>query len=105
MESLEEVIGDLYTQYQPILGDTVKLIQNKGKYLVILLQNNKIQVSVENCKEIVHSYVDYYDYLMSLGDKRVETWGLMYSPLPTIAITFAYLASKSNYNLTKANYH
>jgi len=89
MESLEEVIGDLYTQYQPILGDTVKLIQNK----------------VENCKEIVHSYVDYYDYLMSLGDKRVETWGLMYSPLPTVAITFAYLASKFNYNLTKANYH
>ena len=47
----------------------------------------------------------YYEYLMSLGDKRVENWGLMYSPLPTIFITIAYLLSElivSVYNKTKS---
>lgn len=39
--------------------------------------------------------VGYYNYLMSLGDKRVENWGLMYSPFPTIFITVAYLISES----------
>ena len=40
---------------------------------------------------MVVSGLDYYDYLMSLGDSRVESWGLMSSPLPTILITVLYL--------------
>ena len=46
------------------------------------------------CSALVAGWAEYYDYLMSLGDKRVETWGLMASPLPTIAITIAYLLSE-----------
>ena len=51
--------------------------------------------SVEVTRTLVREGVDYYDYLMSLGDERVESWGLMYSPIPTILITMAYLLSKS----------
>ena len=51
--------------------------------------------SVEVTKELVKDGVGYYNYLMSLGDKRVENWGLMYSPFPTIFITVAYLISES----------
>lgn len=51
-------------------------------------------LSVEPVKDIVTEWVDYYEYLMSIGDKRVETWGLMYSPVPTIIITILYLLSK-----------
>ena len=40
---------------------------------------------------MVVSGLEYYDYLMSLGDRRVETWGLMSSPLPTLLITALYL--------------
>ena len=47
--------------------------------------------SVSEAREMVKSGVEYYDYLMSLGDSRVETWGLMSSPLPTIIITALYL--------------
>ena len=46
-------------------------------------------------RTLVREGVDYYDYLISLGDERVESWGLMYSPIPTILITMAYLLSKS----------
>ena len=35
--------------------------------------------------------LEYYDYLMSIGDKRVETWALMSSPAPTLLITALYL--------------
>ena len=55
-------------------------------------------------KTLVKEGVDYYDYLMSLGDERVENWGLMYSPVPTILITTAYLLSKSdNRKIDKSN--
>ena len=37
------------------------------------------------------SGLEYYDYLMSIGDARVESWGLMWSPVPTMAITALYL--------------
>ena len=37
------------------------------------------------------SGLEYYDYLMSIGDARVESWGLMWSPVPTVAITALYL--------------
>ena len=30
MEGIEKVVGDLYTQYQPILRDTAELLHNKG---------------------------------------------------------------------------
>ena len=33
----------------------------------------------------------YYKYLLSLGDRRVESWPLMTSPFPTIALTLSYL--------------
>jgi len=48
-------------------------------------------VAAPACSALVAGWAEYYQYLMSLGDKRVETWGLMASPLPTIAITIAYL--------------
>ena len=51
-------------------------------------------VAAPACSALVAGWAEYYDYLMSLGDKRVETWGLMASPLPTIAITIAYLLSE-----------
>ena len=47
--------------------------------------------SVSDAREMVKSGLEYYDYLMSLGDRRVETWGLMSSPLPTLIITALYL--------------
>ena len=52
-------------------------------------------------RELVKDGVNYYDYLMSLGDKRVEDWGLMYSPFPTILITIAYLLSESILQVNK----
>jgi len=33
----------------------------------------------------------YYTYLLSLGDRRVESWPLMASPVPTAVLTIAYL--------------
>ena len=42
-------------------------------------------------REVVVSGLEYYNYLMSLGDSRVETWGLMSSPLPTLLLTALYL--------------
>ena len=41
--------------------------------------------------EMLSSGLEYYDYLMSIGDERVESWGLMWSPLPTLTITALYL--------------
>ena len=46
---------------------------------------------MSEAREVVVSGLEYYDYLMSLGDRRVETWGLMSSPLPTLLITALYL--------------
>ena len=41
---------------------------------------------------VVHTQVSsYYSYLLSLGDRRVESWPLMASPVPTLALTIAYL--------------
>ena len=45
-------------------------------------------------KNRVGEALEYYEYLLSIGDKRVENWGLMQSPVPTILITMAYLLSK-----------
>lgn len=42
-------------------------------------------------KNRVGEALEYYEYLLSIGDKRVENWGLMQSPVPTILITMAYL--------------
>ena len=53
-----------------------------------------VMVAAPACSALVAGWAEYYEYLMSLGDKRVETWGLMASPLPTIAITIAYLLSE-----------
>ena len=49
---------------------------------------------VVHTKNMVWEAVEYYNYLLSIGDKRVEDWGLMQSPVPTILITMAYLLSK-----------
>ena len=46
-------------------------------------------------KNRVGEALEYYEYLLSIGDKRVENWGLMQSPVPTILITMAYLLSKA----------
>ena len=46
-------------------------------------------------KNRVGEALEYYEYLLSIGDKRVENWGLMQSPVPTILITMAYLLSKT----------
>ena len=46
-------------------------------------------------KNRVGEALEYYEYLLSIGDKRVENWGLMQSPVPTVLITMAYLLSKT----------
>ena len=46
---------------------------------IIIIITNMVQVS------------SYYTYLLSLGDRRVESWPLMASPIPTVALTLAYL--------------
>ena len=44
----------------------------------------------------------YYKYLLSLGDRRVESWPLMTSPFPTIALTLSYLLVRTSlYNPLK----
>ena len=46
---------------------------------------------------IVHVQVFlYYKYLLSLGDRRVESWPLMTSPFPTIALTLSYLLVRTS---------
>ena len=35
--------------------------------------------------------VDYYDYLWSLRDKRVDNWPLMQSFVPTLVLSSSYL--------------
>jgi len=52
---------------------------------------NMVDTMVGNTRTKVEEVVEYYHYLMSIGDKRVTDWGLMQSPAPTIAITCAYL--------------
>ena len=54
---------------------------------------NMVDTMVGNTRTKVEEVVEYYHYLMSIGDKRVTNWGLMQSPAPTIAITCAYLLS------------
>ena len=46
-------------------------------------------------KNRIGEALEYYEYLLSIGDKRVENWGLMQSPVPTILITMVYLLSKT----------
>ena len=40
---------------------------------------------------VITQVSSYYSHLLSLGDRRVESWPLMASPMPTLALTFAYL--------------
>ena len=40
---------------------------------------------------VITKVSSYYTYLLSLGDRRVESWPLMASPAPTLALTIAYL--------------
>jgi len=50
-----------------------------------------VDAVVMHSKNRVGEAVEHYNYLLSIGDKRVEDWALMQSPLPTILITLAYL--------------
>ena len=52
-----------------------------------------VDAVVMHSKNRVGEAVEHYNYLLSIGDKRVEDWALMQSPLPTILITLAYLLS------------
>ena len=40
---------------------------------------------------LITQVCSYYTYLLSLGDRRVESWPLMASPVPTAVLTIAYL--------------
>ena len=53
-----------------------------------------IEEMVVHSNNKVWEGLEYYNYLLSIGDKRVEDWLLMKSPVPTILITMAYLLSK-----------
>lgn len=58
------------------------------------LKNNMevlIRDTVGRGADFFHQGVDFYHYLLSIGDQRVESWPLMSSPLPTLAITSTYL--------------
>ena len=46
----------------------------------------------------------YYTYLLSLGDRRVESWPLMASPIPTAALTLAYLLVRLRQYLTDSHF-
>jgi len=52
---------------------------HSGEDLIISLTNQTVRGA------------NYYNYLISIGDKRVEKWPLMSSPWPTVAITAMYL--------------
>ena len=98
MEYFTEAIVSLHTHYSPLIQRSALVFEQQGKNRKLSL-NKQFTIfisSVEVTRTLVKEGVDYYDYLMSLGDERVENWGLMYSPVPTILITTAYLLSKSD---------
>ena len=60
--------------------------------IIIIIITNMVQVS------------SYYTYLLSLGDRRVESWPLMASPIPTAALTLAYLLVRLRQYLTDSHF-
>lgn len=75
MDEIGKIVTSLSSHYSPLIEEVSLVVSQK----------------VNSTAEVLSGCVAYYNYLMSLGDKRVETWGLMSSPFPTICITLAYL--------------
>ena len=55
------------------------------------VSNEHTSIIIISIITIITQVSSYYTYLLSLGDRRVESWPLMASPIPTAVLTIAYL--------------